>query len=350
MLTMNKKIIITEKDFCDNYNQDELLAQKEDFWVFAQNNWLFMFPRAFACHCYGVYRMALQKRFTKEPKEWSELFKLDTATREELKANQQEKKLSDVFSSLKRGQHLLLNELFLFYKREKRYNWQNDFYADASVLLLSLVHMERLKAVFAQQKEEQKPVVEEFNIVSLTNDKIELRSQVVNGTLQRSFDFRYDSEVLLKQSDSIKSKQILACDTDVVLRWVSVQTPTTILSECELKKGESLWVNTVDEIVVSVIENHVSSSSEERSHLPHDAYSIVEISPNLFVYLRDGRLKQNANTTAIDERWKSYSGKFVELSSINGKLYALTDRGNVLTRNQIISDKAVTLSRLRRQI
>ena len=350
MLTMNEKIIITEKDFCDNYNQDELLAQKEDFWVFAQNNWLFMSPRAFACHCYDVYRMSLQKRFTRDPKEWSELFELDTATRAVLKEKQQEQKLNDIFSSLEGGQKLLLDELFASYTREKRYNWQNDFYADASVLLLSLVHMKRLKAMFAQQKEEQKPVVEEFNIVSLINDKIELRSQVVNGTLRRTFDRRYDSEVILKQSDSIKSKQILACDTDVVLRWVGVQTPTTVLSECELKKGESLWVNTVDGIVVSVIENYVSSSSEERSHLPRDAYSIVEISPNLFVYLRDGRLKQNASTTAIDERWRSYPGKFVELSTIDGKLYALTDRGNVFTRNQIIPDKTVTLSRLRRQI
>ena len=110
MLTMNEKIIITEKDFCDNYNQDELLAQKEDFWVFAQNNWLFMSPRAFACHCYDVYRMSLQKRFTRDPKEWSELFELDTATRAVLKEKQQEQKLNDIFSSLEGGQKLLLDE------------------------------------------------------------------------------------------------------------------------------------------------------------------------------------------------------------------------------------------------
>ena len=351
MLTMNGTVIITERDFYNHFNQDELLTQKEDFWVFAQNNWLFMSPRALACHCYDVYRMALSKSFTKEPRRWTELLDLNTDTRTELKEAQQTQKLSHAIHALRWRQTAPLEELLAVYSVEKRYHWQNDFYADASVLLLSWVHMKRPDARFAQHTEEKKkPVRENSNLVSFTNDKIELKPQVVNGTLLRTFAFRYDSEVILKQSDFIRTKQILACDTDVVLRWVDAQSPTNVLAERELKKGESLWVNTVDGVIVSVIENHMLSSSGEESDLPPDAYSIVEISPGLFVYLRNGKLQKNASTTAIDERWRSYSGKIVELSTINGKLYVLTDRGTVLTRNQIIPDKTVALSRLRRQI
>lgn len=336
MLTMNRKRIITEKDFFDHFDSDELLKQKEDFWIFAKNNWFFMAPARVARHCYHIYQSAIQRKFKLEPKEWRAIYNPDF----------QLENISPEYS-ISRQQSNCLEELFYSYKTKGNYGWYNKYYADAAVLLLAFVHMNRF-GLTDPNKPCANPKQERGDFMILNGYRNQVETRIINGALCTETRCLYDPQYILKSEDQIKSREIRAKSEGVVFQLISATDRKTVLWEKALEKNECVWVNTVGDVVVSVIENQFLTDGDKRLQLPDGAYSIVEVSPNLFVYLLDGKLQQTSTTSRLDERWYSYRESYVELSLINGRVYLLTEHGDVYTKRQEILEKTVSLKRLRR--
>lgn len=346
MLTMNGKPIITERDFCDYFNREELLAQKEGFWVFARNNWAFVAPQNLARHCYSVYQKAIKREYEmKDASNWRKISELPSETNKTIK---QQEILSTAVIALPGWARRWLDELCnSTYKDKSQFNWQNKFWADASVLILAFYHMKRL-GLTERPTEQKKQEKEEdaLRLVRLTGDKTKLTVMSDKGILRKAYTCRYDPTFVLKPGDCIRSHPIVAQNKDVILEFVSITDESHILWKRSLKKDETVWVNMVGDVVVSVIENRFLQGTDKLKKLPKGAYSVVEVSPDLFVYLQDGKLKHTAATSAISGDWSTYPGKFVEVAFVNGRLHVLTDRGRVYAKNQRYSEKIVALNRL----
>ena len=362
MLTMNGKPIITEQDFCDYFNREELLAQKEEFWVFAKNNWSFIAPSILARHCYGVYQKATKNAYEMSDMKigitWQYFLKLPPEPEAEGKRSKEETKrakeeiqkiISTAVSTLPRWASRWLDELCTSTYRDKtKFNWQSALWADVSVLILAFYHMKRL-GITERPTEQKKQETEEdtSRLLRLTGDKTELIVMSDKGILRKNHTCRYDPTFVLKTGDCIRSHPIVAQGEDVILEFVSIIDESHVLWKRSLKKDEVVWVNMVGDLVVSVIENQVLRSTDQLEKLTKEgAYSVVEVAPDLFVYLQEGKLKHSAATSAISEDWRAYPGKFVEVAFVNGRLHVLTDQGRVYAKNMRYSEKIVALNRL----
>ena len=182
----------------------------------------------------------------------------------------------------------------------------------------------------------------------MTGDKTELIVMSDKGILRRTHTCRYDPTFVLKPGDCIRSHPIVAQNEDVILEFVSIIDERHVLWKRSLKKDETVWVNMVGDAVVSVIENQFLQGTDQLKKLPKGAYSVVEVAPDLFVYLQDGKLKNSAATSAISGDWSTYPGKFVEVAFVNGRLHVLTDQGRVYAKKYALQRKNRCIESFRR--